>query len=236
MNAFRPFNSSDWDKIGFVVFDVDGTLYQQRPVRIRILRDMLLHALLRRNLRDLVVITNYRRIRERLADERVEGFERLLISETASSTSSSADDVRAIVKEWIEQRPVPYLRACRYPGLKELFAGLRRRGKSIGILSDYPAEDKLVALELTADYIVSAADEDVGCLKPHPRGLEVLIAKAGVKAHTTLMIGDRASRDGLVAQGVGARALIRSSKSIEGWHTFATFDDRLFAPVLAPSF
>jgi putative hydrolase of the HAD superfamily len=236
MNTFRTFSSSDWDKIGLVVFDVDGTLYRQRPLRIRIVRDLLLHALLKRNLRDIVVISNYRRIRERLGDEQAEGFERLLISETASSTSSSADDVRAIVKEWIEQRPIPYLPACRYPGLKELFAGLRRRGTSIGVLSDYPAEDKLAALELTADYIVSAADEDVGCLKPHPRGLEVLIAKAGAKAHTTLMIGDRATRDGLAAQRVGARVLIRSSKSIEGWQTFATFNDRLFASVLAPSF
>lgn len=77
---------------------------------------------------------------------------------------------------------------------------------TLAVKPDYPAEDKLVALELTADYIVSAADEDVGCLKPYPRGLEVLIAKAGVKAHTTLMIGDRASRDGLVAQRVGPRA------------------------------
>ena len=229
----RPFTSSDWDNIFLVVFDVDGTLYRQLPLRLRILRDMLVHTLLRRNLNVVTVLANYQRIRERLGDEQVGDFERLLISETAACTSNSADSVRAIVAEWIEQRPIPYLVGCRYPGLKELFAGLRRSGKSIGILSDYPAKAKLAALELTADYIISASDEDVGLLKPHPRGLEILIAKAGVTACTTVMIGDRADRDGTVARRVGARVLIRSSKSIEGWQTFTAFDDELFAPFLA---
>jgi putative hydrolase of the HAD superfamily len=235
MSAPKLFTLSDWDEVRLVVFDVDGTLYRQRPLRLRMLRDMVFHALCKRDLNVGVVLSNYRRIRERLGEEQVEDFERILISETAASTSNSADSVRAIVSEWIDHRPMPYLVDCRYPGLQELFAGLRHKGKSIGILSDYPAKAKLIALELTADYIVSAGDEGVGRQKPHPRGLETLIAAAGADAHSTLMIGDRADRDGLVAQRVGARALIRSSKSIEGWQTFTAFDDALFAPILLAS-
>jgi putative hydrolase of the HAD superfamily len=79
---------------------------------------------------------------------------------------------------------------------------------------------------------VSAGDEGIGMLKPHPRGLEALMAAAGASAQATLLIGDRTDRDGLVARRAGARALIRSSKTIEGWQTFARFDDALFAPVL----
>jgi HAD superfamily hydrolase (TIGR01549 family) len=112
---------------------------------------------------------------------------------------------------------------------------LRRSGKSIGILSDYPAEAKLEALGLTANYVVFAGDEDIGLLKPHPRGLESLIAAAGVKPHQTMVIGDRVDRDGLVARRAGAQALIRSSKPIEGWQTFARFDEALFSPFLASS-
>ena len=225
----------DWDHVHLVVFDVDGTLYRQRPLRLRMARDILLHTLLKRDLNVAAVLAKYRRIRERLGDEETVDFERALIAQTAAATANTPDSVRAIVSEWIDQRPLKYLAACRYPGLPQLFAGLRRSGKSIGILSDYPAEAKLEALGLTANYVVFAGDEDIGLLKPHPRGLASLIAAAGVKPHQTVVIGDRVDRDGLVARRAGAQALIRSSKPIEGWQTFARFDDALFSPFLASS-
>jgi len=140
--------------------------------------------------------------------------------------------VRAIATEWLERRPLPYLVSCLYPRLTELFAGLRRNGKSIGVLSDYPAKAKLAALGLTADHIVTAGNEGVRLLKPHPRGLESLMTAAGVQASATVLIGDRADRDGVAARRAGARALIRSSRPIEGWQTFAGFDDALFVPSL----
>lgn len=227
--------SLDWDNVHLVVFDVDGTLYRQRPLRLRMARDILLFTLLKRDVNVIAVLAKYRHIRERLADEQAIDFERALITQTATATANSPDKVRSIVSEWVERRPLRYLAACRYPGLSQLFAGLRRSGKSIGILSDYPAEAKLEALGLTANHIVFAGDESIGLLKPHPRGLESLIAAAGVKPHETVVIGDRVDRDGLVAQRVGAQALIRSSKPIEGWQTFARFGDALFTPFLASS-
>jgi putative hydrolase of the HAD superfamily len=142
------------------------------------------------------------------------------------------DEVRAIVARWIDRHPLPYLLRSRYAGLPELFAGLRRHGRAIGVLSDYPAAAKLAALELAADHIVTADDPEIGVLKPHPKGLATLIARAGATPAATLMIGDRAERDGLVAQQVGARVLLRSSRPVAGWQTFARFDDPLFAPML----
>ena len=232
MTPSQLFGPSDWDGIRLVAFDVDGTLYRQRPLRLRMARDMLLHALSKRTFKTIAVLGAYRRIRERLGDEEVHDFEDVLVAETAAAAAISPDAVRAIVAEWIERGPLPYLAGCRYPQLPELFAGLRRNGKVIGILSDYPAAAKLAALGLSVDHIVSAGDEGIGLLKPHPRGLEALMAAAGASAQATLLIGDRADRDGLVARRAGARALIRSSKAIEGWQTFAGFDDALFVPVL----
>ena len=49
----------------------------------------------------------------------------------------------------------------------------------------------------------------------------------------TLLIGDRAERDGLAARAAGAHVLLRASQPIAGWRTFARFDDALFAPMLA---
>jgi putative hydrolase of the HAD superfamily len=223
---------ADWDGIRLVVFDVDGTLYRQRPLRLWMARDLLLHSLLKRDLNVITVLRNFRRIRERLADEQIVDFEPALIAETAATTANTPDTVRAIATEWLERRPLPYLAGCLYPRLTQLLAGLRRNGKSIGVLSDYPAKAKLAALGLTADHIVTADDEGVRLLKPHPRGLESLMTAAGVQASATVLIGDRADRDGVAARRAGARALIRSSRPIEGWQTFAGFDDALFVPFL----
>ena len=229
MTAFGP---ADWDAMRLVVFDVDGTLYRQRPLRLRMARDLALHALSRLDLRTLAVLRRFRHLREELGEARVEGFAERLVAETAAGSGRTPDEVRAIVSRWIDRHPLPYLLACRYAGLPELFAGLRRHGKAIGVLSDYPAAAKLAALELAADHVVSADDPDIGVLKPHPKGLATLIERANATPATTLMIGDRAERDGLVAQQVGARVLLRAARPIAGWQTFAGFDDPLFAPML----
>jgi FMN phosphatase YigB (HAD superfamily) len=225
MTSFTP---ADWDGIRLVAFDVDGTLYGQRSLRLRMMRDMLFHSALKRDVHTIRVVGMYRRIRERLAEEEVADFDHVLIDETASKTSRSPHEVRAIVAEWMEVRPLPYLGDCLFAGVTQLFAGLRRSGKTIGILSDYPATTKLAAMGLTADHIVAASD--VGLLKPHPKGLQSLLAAAGVSASEAVLIGDRAERDGLAGRRAGVRTLIKSSKPIEDWQTFATFHDPLFAP------
>lgn len=224
----------DWDRIKLVVFDVDGTLYDQRRLRVRMALDLMRHTLMARDLRPLLVLRAYRRIRERLAEQEVGSFETRLLAETVDTTRYSPHDVTEIVREWIERKPNAHLAACRYPGLPELFDGIKRSGRSIGILSDYPVHDKLDALGLTADHITSAVDPDVDVMKPHPRGLQTVIGKARATAETTVLLGDRVERDGIAAQRLGVRALIRSPKPITGWQTYASYNDALFAPFLTP--
>jgi putative hydrolase of the HAD superfamily len=189
-------------------------------------RDMAIHAVAKRDLNAIGVISAYRRIRERLGAEEIVDFERVLIAETAEVTSMSTEQVHGIVSEWIDTRPLRYLRACLFSGVPELFAGLHRAGKKIGIFSDYPATEKLAAMGLAAHHVVAASD--VGLLKPHARGLQSLIIAAGTSAQETLLIGDRADRDGVAGQRAGVRVLIRSSKPIETFQTFKTFRDPLF--------
>jgi FMN phosphatase YigB (HAD superfamily) len=227
ISTFTPAN---WQEIRLVAFDVDGTLYRQRPLRLRMGRDMLIHTVAKCDRNAIDVVSAYRRIRERLAGEEVVDFERVLIVETARATSTSPERVRAIVSEWIETRPLRYLRSCLFSGVPQLFTGLQRSGKKIGIFSDYPATEKLAAMGLAAHHIVAASD--VGLLKPHARGLQSLMAAAGVAAQETLFIGDRADRDGVAGQRAGVRILIRSPKPIETFQTFNTFHDPLFDPFM----
>jgi putative hydrolase of the HAD superfamily len=232
MTAPQPFRASDWNGIELVVFDVDGTLYSQYRLRLRIMRDMLFHAAARRTLSAIVILQAYRRIRERLAEQEVPDFENALIAETASVTRHAPAEVRSVVEEWIERRPLRYLAACRYPGLLALFAGLRRKGMAIGVLSDYPATAKLSALGLHADHVVCACDGGIAILKPNPRGLQAIIDAAGANPRQTVMIGDRPDRDGAAARRLGIWPLIRSAKAIGDYQTFATFNDPVFQTLL----
>ena len=222
----------DWSDIGLVAFDVDGTLYRQSALRMRMARDMLSHAALTRSWRHVAVLRAYRKIRETLGHEEVDDFDPELVTRTAAAVRVPPDLVRAVVAEWIDFRPLRYLSACRYPAITELFDGLRASGKTIGVLSDYPVAAKLAAMGLAADHIACAGDAHVGILKPHPRGFLSLISAAGVRPDKAVLIGDRADRDGLAARRAGAHALIRSDKPVDGWRTFSRFDDPVFAPIL----
>jgi HAD superfamily hydrolase (TIGR01549 family) len=224
------FTPADWRDIRLVAFDVDGTLYRQRPLRLRMGRDMLIYTVANCDRSAINVVRIYRGIRERLAAEEVVDFERVLIAETAKATSMSIERVQAIVSEWIETRPLRYLRSCLFPGVPQLFAGLNRAGKKIGIFSDYPAKEKLAAMGLAAHHVVAASD--VGLLKPHAKGLQSLMAAARATAQETLFIGDRADRDGVAGKRAGARILIRSPRSIDAFQTFKTFYDPLFDPIV----
>jgi len=217
-----------WEKIKLVVFDVDGTLYGQRGLRLRMLREMLLFAARNRTIEFIKILRLYRHVREELGELQLEDFELELIARTAKAVGCSEAQVRAIAEEWLEQRPLPHLIRYRYAGLPELFNSLRAQGKLIGVFSDYPAQQKLKAMELDADFVVCATDKDIGVLKPHPKGLQVLMQRAGVKPEETVLIGDRAERDGLAARAANTYALIRSSKPLDGWQTFDRYDSPLF--------
>ena len=195
----------DWKAFDLIVFDVDGTLYSQRKLRLKMAGVLLRHCLTARSVKTLRILSSYREWREQVADRGSERFEEVLASQLAARYRRSEVDIQTIVSEWMDVKPLPFLKQCRYPGVKELLRQLRSAGKIIGVLSDYPAQDKLSKLELEADFVVSARDEQVGALKPNPRGLRLLMALSGVGPQATVMIGDRAERDGEMGRRAGVK-------------------------------
>ncbi|WP_370673975.1 HAD family hydrolase [Pleomorphomonas sp. PLEO] len=213
----------NWDSIRLVVFDVDGTLYDQKSLRLRMLTDLVSHTLASRSLTTLRVLRAYRQLREKIGDEEVQDFDDILLDRTSQKARIDKAKIAALVHEWMERRPLAHIGACLCPHIEDLFVALKRRDKLIGVFSDYPAEDKLRAMGLKADFIVSATDAGVGILKPNPRGLEVIMAAACVGPQETIMIGDRADRDGEAARRAGVAALIRSGKPLVGWSSFSDY-------------
>jgi FMN phosphatase YigB (HAD superfamily) len=132
----------------------------------------------------------------------------------------------------MEERPLHYLRPFRPPGVAELFDALRASGRTIAILSDYPAEEKLKVLGLKADLVVSAADEDVRCLKPETKGLQKILDLTHCAPANAIMIGDRFERDRAVADRLGMSAAILSRNQDSRCVTFQSYRSRLFHEVI----
>ncbi|MBY5402362.1 HAD family hydrolase [Rhizobium leguminosarum] len=210
-----------------------GTLYNQRRLRLRMAGELLADAVARGSLINLRVLRAYRFLHEAIGEEEIDDFQTSLMARIVARTGQPAEKIEAVVSEWIGRRPLAYIASCRYDGLLELFAGLRRQNKAIGIYSDYPADEKLQRMTLSADYVLAASDPGVGILKPHPRGLQMLMQRAGVGPAQTVLIGDRPERDGLAARRAGVLPLIRSDGAREGWLTFSTYSDPVFAALRA---
>jgi len=139
-----------------VAFDVDSTLYRQRPLRLGMGRDMVRHSVAKCDLNATSVVSAYRRIREPAGEE------------TAKAKSMSPERVHTIVSEWIETRPLRYLRSCLFSGSAGIvrWIGAARRSASF---SDYPATEKLVAMGLAANRVVAASESCEGFRVAHGR-------------------------------------------------------------------
>ena len=222
----------DWNAIDLVVFDVDGTLYDQRRLRLAMLRQLLAHSWHARSLDALRTLGTFRRIREELGNAPDVSFVDAQYARTASRHNKTPEEVRLLAAEWIERRPLPLLAGCRYPGVEELFAGLRAQRKHIAVFSDYPALDKLAALGLRADTVVCATDPAIGRLKPDPAGLLEILRISGAAPERAVMIGDRADRDGAAARAARVNALLLAGRPHPEFDTFRSYADPVFRPLL----
>jgi HAD superfamily hydrolase (TIGR01509 family) len=200
-----------------IVFDVDGTLYDQAPVRramfLRLMRFTLTHPAA--GLRTLRMLRAYRKAQETLRHQSLgdDGMAAVQERLAAQAAGFTPDEVRACVSQWMERAPLDVLGEARRDGLMEALDAGRRRGLRFGVCSDYPAQAKLRALGLDTrfDVVVCAQDADVKRFKPDPRGLLVAASKLGVSPQETLYVGDRPDVDAVAADRAGMPSIILTS-------------------------
>jgi FMN phosphatase YigB (HAD superfamily) len=193
-----------------VLFDLDGTLYAQLPLRIAMgleIAAVTAATLFTGGVRVPRVIGTFRRVRERLRRDRDAGVPLVACqySAPADALGMSAADVERIVDEWIYRRPLKWLPYCRRRALFGSLDWLDRRGLRKGVLSDYPAHEKLAALGVAErfDLVVTTLEPDVDAFKPDPRGFLVAAARWGLEPSEILYVGDRFDVDGAGARAAG---------------------------------
>ncbi len=206
--------SSPTPCVNAVLWDLDGTLYHQAPLRRRMLMELAWTPLTRglgarRILRRL---RSFRRVREELRERGrpEESLERLQYAEPARRIGEDPEAVEATVAEWMYERPLRHLRRTRRGGIEELLSEFSRRGLRLGIFSDYPAEAKLAALGLEGRFkpVLCATDRAINAFKPHPAGFLAACEAWGLEPGAVLYVGDREDVDGVGARNAGMRTYI----------------------------
>jgi FMN phosphatase YigB (HAD superfamily) len=218
-----------------VIFDVDGTLYRQGPLRRTMLLRLLRHTASRPvdGLRTVRLLRAYRHAQEALRGTIDPDIAAAQMRLACNRTNTDAAVAAASVERWMEREPLPYLAQCIQPGLIDFLDACTRRGVRLAALSDYPADAKLHALGIADRFELAlcAQAPEVGVFKPHPRGLHVAVERLGVEHHECLYIGDRVDVDAgaAAAAGIPCAILTRHPARAVDTHTVFTSYSQLQA-------
>lgn len=128
MTEWGNMSEVGWKKVGLVVFDLDGTLYDQPPLRRAMAIELCKHSLRQRSLRTVRTLRAFRQIRELLGEVQGDDFTHEQFSLTSRRCGCSEGEIRAMVEEWIERRPLALLPRYKARGIDRLFSALRAPG------------------------------------------------------------------------------------------------------------
>ena len=214
----------EWESVKAVIFDVDGTLYAQAPLRRLMLRDLLGYYVRRPwRLPELWLLQRFRAEREKRFGYAGGNLAEAQYAWCVARSFYSTEAAQRVVEQWLLQHPNQYLARCRYAGIRTLFRALRARGIRIGVYSDYPALAKLAALDLQADVVVSSTDAHIDRLKPDPAGLLYAAQVLQVQPAQCLFVGDRPELDGACARHARMPFLLVGQPGFDdagGYHQF----------------
>ncbi|MGO8658062.1 HAD family hydrolase, partial [Rhizobium ruizarguesonis] len=82
-------------------FDVDGTLYNQRRLRLWMAGELIADAVARGSLTNLRVLRAYRSLREAIGEGEIDDFQTTLMARIVARTGQPAEKIEAVVSEWI---------------------------------------------------------------------------------------------------------------------------------------
>ena len=176
-----------------VAFDLDGTLYPNYSLHIRLipylLKEMRLVAafgkartIIRRKQEISPIPQN-----DFYVNQVAETAKLLFNKKSAANTEALKEKInREIYRGW-EQ---PFKKIKPFNGVKETLAALRKAGYKLGLLSDFPPEAKLEYLGLGGLWDAVLCSEQCGALKPYPSSFNELAATMSLPCEKILYVGN----------------------------------------------
>lgn len=194
--------SLDINKYSAVIFDLDGTLYDNKRLPIR---------LILADIPNMFVLGAERKARKALKgiDFKDAGsvYDALFAKMVEYKNNLTVEKAR----KWYQERYMPAqvaILAMYYtprPCVQDMLQSLHDKGLKSILYTDYGhAKEKIEALNIDPDYFdVIASAPKMGGLKPCKESMQRLMEANGLSAESTLMVGDRDDTDGASAASVG---------------------------------
>lgn len=193
-------NDFNVDNIKAVAFDIDGTLYRAWKLNIRMSLYFIPHCIF--FLKYGLVRNILRKSPEKL-DDFVETQASYMAKKLHCSTEEAKERLDKIVYKGL-RKFFKTIKPCK--GSIEFIHRLKESGYKIGILSDFPPEQKgnIWGIKDLCDAVVGA--EDTGALKPFAVPFEALAKQLGVPADQILFVGNSHKYDVMGSKNAGMKS------------------------------
>ncbi len=188
------------NRIRAIAFDIDGTLYPNRRMRLYSLPFLTRHfflvwafAQVRRDIRLVAEIEDFRALQTKM-----------LAQKLGCSPEAAARRLNTFIYgEWegIFKRVKPY------GGVVKALENLKARGYKLGVLSDFPVGRKLEYFHLESWWDVVMSSEDCGYLKPSCRPFMSLARALDCKPEEVLYVGNNHAYDICGAAAAGMKTV-----------------------------
>lgn len=204
--------------IDAVAFDLDGTLYPNYRLYVRLVPFILReHKLLRAmgKARDA--------LREAAHEGRFYDLQARFMADILDDDPENVKDrtERLIYRGWEE-----FFKEIKlFPHVVETLAAFRSAGLKTALLSDFPPEIKLAHLGLADGWDAVLCSERAGRLKPAPESFRVLSQTLGVPPGRILYVGNSVKYDVVGAKGAGMKAALISRRARKATGADFVFSD-----------
>jgi putative hydrolase of the HAD superfamily len=199
-------------KFQAVAFDLDGTLYPNYRLNIRLLPFIL---------KEQRLLRAFGKARAKLRksgggtsgsfyEEQAKIMGEIL-GESAEEVMEKTE--KLIYRGWEDH----FKEITLFPHVAETLDALRKNGITLGLLSDFPPETKLKNLKIFEYWDAVFCSERTGYLKPDTAAFLEMAVRMGAAAGQILYVGNSVSYDVVGAHKAGMKAaLIRSAPFLPG--------------------
>lgn len=188
-----------------ILFDMDGTLYHQRPLQLHMGIKMILHSFTPGGAKEVKTVLQFRKLREDWNTEsEIKNLDEVQYKALSARTGLSVTYIQETVEKWLYHNPLRLLYRYRNKRLIAVLQSCIALGKKTAVYSDYPAEAKRDALQLPKIPCYYGGQPEIAAMKPNPKGILTIMNDLQVtNPSRVLIIGDRMNRDGQAAVNAG---------------------------------
>ena len=194
------------DNLKMVIFDIDGTLYNQKTMRRFMALELALYYIFRPwKIGDVKVLMHFRKEREKnaLIPELNTEIAENQYKWCQSKVKRPLHEIKEIVNLWMHKRPLKHILKCTYKHVAEYVQQLNNAGIITCAYSDFDGDAKLKAMNLNVQHCYSSEQPEINTLKPSANGINYIAAQHQIAKSEILFIGDRDELDGKCAANAG---------------------------------